>query len=268
MLACISIARAQPTEPTSPANPSGTAAAAQPLSSGDPTIDAILDRLEEKGKSIKGLKCELIYTHVITDPVESRKKKEGSLIFARAEPNSRFLARFDRIIADGVVTKNAEYYGFDGRWLIERNDRAKTITKYEIAREGERRDPFKIGEGPFPLPFGQKREEILANFKVTLEPFTMGDPLQSNHLRCIPMPGTELAQRYARVDMYIDKRLELPVRLVSENAKDESRIEVDFKGINVDEAPAGSRFVVEEPKDFEVRIEPLADRATPGGQPK
>lgn len=262
--ACEVVAWGQSASPTS----APAAAAGAPLSSGDQKIDAILDRLEEKGRIIKGLTCRLVYTHVLIDPVESRKVKEGTLLFARAEPNSRFLVQFDKMIADGVIRKSAEYYGFDGRWLIERNDRARTIHKYEVAREGERRDPFRIGEGPFPLPFGQKRAEILANFKVTLEPFAAGDPPQSDHLRCIPLPGTELATRYSRVDMYIDKRLELPVRLVSENIKDESRIEVDFKDINTDDAPAGSRFIIEEPKDFEVRVESLADKAGSGGPPR
>lgn len=261
-------ASAQAPVPTSAPAAAATPPSQQLLSSGDPKVDAILDRLEEKGRIVKGLKCQIVYTHVLVDPVESRKVKEGTLLFARAEPNSRFLVHFEQMKADGVIRKSSEYYGFDGRWMIERNDRARTIHKYEVAREGERRDAFKIGEGPFPLPFGQKRAEILANFKVTLEPFTLGDPLQSEHLRCIPLPGTELATRYTRVEMYIDKRLELPVRLVSENIKDDSRIEVDFKDINTDDAPAGSRFAIEEPRDFEVQVETLADKAATGGAPR
>lgn len=251
----------QPPQKTTP--PSDVAPhVGEQTSSGDEKVDALLDRLEEKGLAIKGLKCRLVYTHVMVDPVESRKVKEGSLLFARAEPNSRFLIHFGKMIADEVVVRSDEYFAFDGRWLVERNDKARTVIKREIAEQGRNRDPFKIGEGPFPLPFGQKRSEILKSFKVTLEPFTLGDPLQSQHLRCVPRPGTELAARYSRVDIYVDRRLELPVRIVTENARDDSRIEVDFKDIDTGDAPAGSRFLIEEPAGFDVRVEPAS---TSGG---
>ncbi len=249
-------ASAQQASAEQPTNPKPT--------SGDAKIDAILDRLDEKGHVIKGIKSRLTYTYIVVDPVESRQVKEGTLLFARSEPNSRFLVHFDRTIADGVVNRSGEYYGFDGRWMIERNDRAKNIIKRELAREGQYRDPFKLGEGPFPLPFGQSRADILKNFRVALVPFALGDPLQSDHLRCIPLPGTEMAQKYSRVDIYVDRRIDLPVRIVSENLKDGNRIEVDFKDISAGEAPAASRFHIEEPKDFEVRTERLNESASEG----
>lgn len=238
-----------------------------PLSSGDEKIDTLLDRLEARGKSVLGLKSKLTYTHVIVDPVESRKVKEGELLFARAEPNYRFYVHFDRHIADGVVSRSGEYFAFDGRWLIERNDRAKNVIKRELAREGQYRDPFKLGEGPFPLPFGQRRGDMLKNFRVCLEPFAIGDPLQTDHLRCVPRPGTDLAKRYSRVDIYIDRRIDLPVRIVTENLKDGNRIEVDFKDISTGEAPAASRFAIEEPKDYDIRIERLDDSPEDGAAP-
>jgi hypothetical protein len=57
--------------------------------------------------------------------------------------------------------------------------------------------------------------------------------------------------------VYASRRREV-ARVVSERVKDGNRIEVDFRDIDVGQAPAGSRFRVEEPKDFEVSIEPLS----------
>lgn len=244
------------TSPTTSAPAKESAGAEQP-SSGDAKVDAILDRLEEKGAAIKGLKCKLNYQYVSVEIVESRQIKEGELLFARGEPNSKFLVHFKKKIADGVVQETGEYFSFDGNWLVERNDRSKKVIKREIAREGEKTDPFRIGQGPFPLPFGQKRSDILGNFKVTLMPFTLGDPLQSRHLHCVPIPNTDLASRYARVEIYVDQRTELPVRIVTERLKDGNRIEVDFKDVDTSEAPAGSRFLIDVPEDFSVEVEPL-----------
>ena len=171
-----------------PAGPAAARPAAQPaapaasqpatqaarLSSGDPRVDRILDRLEEKGQAIKGLGCKLTYKYVTVEPVEDAQVKEGELLFAVDEPNSKFLIHFTKMLAEGVAIDRQEYFLFDGEWLIERNDKARTVIKRQIVRPGEKVDPFKLGKGPFPLPFGQKREDILRNFKVTAEKFEVG----------------------------------------------------------------------------------------------
>lgn len=250
----------QPTATTQPAS----VLAAIPASSGDSQVDAILDRLEAKGKAIKGLSAALTYAYVTVFPVEDEIAKEGTLLFARGEPNARFRVHFTKKIAAGTVDRNEELYVFDGQWLVIRNDKAKTVTRHQIAREGEHTDPFAIGKGPFPLPFGQRRDEMLENFKISLKPFELGDPLQSGHLHCVPRPGTDLAEKYTRIEMYVDKRLDLPIRIVCERTADGNRIEVDFKEVDVSRAPAGSRFGIGEiPTDFTETVEPLSEIAKP-----
>ena len=247
----------------------GTESTQKKPSSGNPTVDAILDRLEAKGKAIKGLGSKLVYTYVTVELVEDKQVKEGTLLFARGEPNAKFLIHFDKMTAGGVVNRRGEYFLFDGQWLTERNDRSKTIIRRQIARVGERKDPFELGKGPFPLPFGQKRKDILEQFTVSLEEFELGDPLHSVHLHCVPRPNTELEQKYSRVEIYVDRRLDMPIRIVTERLVDGNRIEVDFKEIDANEAPAGSRFQIEVPKDFTVTEEPLpastSIEAAPGG---
>jgi hypothetical protein len=213
------------------------------------------------GQAIKGLGCKLTYKYVTVEPVEDAQVKEGTLLFARAEPNAKFLVHFTRLIADGITSERGEYFLFDGQWLVERNDKARTIIRRQIVRPGERIDPFKLGKGPFPLPFGQRRADILGSFKVTLKPFEVGDPRNTWHLRCVPLPESELAARYTRVEIYVDRTLELPVRVVTERVSDGNRIEVDFKEIDAAEAPALSRFQIQQPgeklDDFAVTEEPL-----------
>lgn len=243
---------------TRPTTRPTTAPAESPVrSSGDPKVDEILDRLEAKGQAIKGLGCELTYRFVTVEPVEDSQTKEGELLFSRSEPNSQFLIHFTKMIADGIVIRRGEYFLFDGVWLTERNDKARTVIRRQIVREGQRVDPFKLGKGPFPLPFGQKRADTLRNFKVTLEPFALGDPKNTYHLHCVPRPNTELASKYSRVELYVDKKIELPVRIVTERLLDGNRIEVDFKKIDTRMAPAQSRFRIEVPDGYTLSEEPL-----------
>jgi len=239
-------------------------APAESRTSGDARVDRILDRLEVKGQAIKGLRCGLLYRYVIVDPVEEATEKEGELLFARSEPNSKFLVHFRKLVSSGTIRETGEYFAFDGEWLTERNDKARTIVRRQIARPGERKDPFRLGQGPFPLPFGQKRDDILRNFEVNFVDFSPGDPKGSDHLHCVPRPNTELAEKYSRVEIFVDRRLELPVRIVCEKLKDGTRIEVDFRDIDANEAPAGSRFIIEQPRDFDVSTEPLSAEAEKG----
>jgi len=240
-----------------------SAAVAAAASSGNAEVDTLLDRLEQKGAAITGLSSRITYRFVTVEPVEDVQTKIGTLLFARAEPNPRFLIHFNRLIAGGIESERGEYFLFDGQWLTERNDKARTVTRREIVRRGERVDPFRIGKGPFPLPFGQKREEILQNFSVSLKDFEPGDPRNTRHLHCVPRPNTELASKYRRVELYIDRDVELPVRIVTERLSDGNRIEVDFADIDTKEAPALSRFQVATPPEFTYTEEPLPVLETP-----
>lgn len=241
-----------------------------PRTSGDPAVDALLDRLEVKGNAIKGLSAEIVYTHITTEPVVDRQKKIGRLLFARGEPNDRFLVHFTKLLADGVVTNTAEYYAFDGQWYVERNDAGKNVLRRELGRRGERIDAFELGKGPFPLPFGQKRSDILWHFEVSIAADTRSLPKGLTHLICTPRGHSSLAEEYSRVEMWVDSRLDLPVRIATERSVDKVRVEVEFNQIDLKDAPAGSRFTVETPKGFFETVEPFDDRpqidVTPRGK--
>lgn len=240
-----------------------TAAASAPATSGDAAVDSILDRLEVKGRAIQGLTAQIEYNDIRFEPVEDKITKHGELTFRRLDPNSKFLIVFNETIAGGVKSDRKEHYLFDGEWFTERSERAKTIIKRQIVPKGKRIDPFKIGKGPFPLPFGQRRAEMLDNFRIVRKPAQPDDPPNCDHLHCEPRPFSELAQKYKRVEMYIDRRLELPVRIEVERTADDNMIDVRFSRLNPDAAPAASRFQIDRPPgpDWDVREEPLPEGA-------
>jgi hypothetical protein len=97
-------------------------------------------------------------------------------------PQRKFAIHFDQRIADAVVRDEETTYIFDGEWLVEKNAKERLFIKRQIVPPGESFDPLRIGDGPMPLPIGQKKEDILARYTAELHEPTRGleppaDPL-------------------------------------------------------------------------------------------
>lgn len=175
-------------------------------------IDEILTKLEEQSAKLKDIRCRIRFEE--DDRINlSKRVKFGSILCRMADPNPHFLVHFEKTEVDGMLGKQ-EWYLFDGRWLYEAIERIQQVTKREIASEGEKLPLFDIEKAPFPLPFGQKKEEILRHFDVTLVPPAPGDPKGTDHLVCVPKEDSNLNRRFARLEFFILRDLHLPNRLI------------------------------------------------------
>lgn len=252
------IARAETAAATQPATRPVTTTQAAPL---DPKVEAILERLERR--KVETLEANVIYSK--TQPIlESEQKFIGVLRFKHHKPNPKFLIRFDRLVHDGMLINKKEWHAFDGRWYTEAREETQTIMKREIAREGEAVDAFKVGKGPFPLPFGQQKQEILDNFTVELVPPDKDDPKNTDHLACTPLPGTELAKRYGKVHFYIDRKLDLPVRVETVQKDKGTKLTVRFAKIEVNKKLSDKDLELPSLKGYgEPRIERLPPESEP-----
>ncbi len=219
-------------------------------------VEKILDRLEKK--TVDTAQTPMTYAKI--DPVLNDKQEyEGTLLFKREEPNPRFLVAFDRVIRDGVKINKKEWHQFDGEWYSEARESTETIVKRQIVRPGERLEVFQLGKGPFPLPFGQKKDEILRQFDVTLVPPAKDDPKNADHLTCQPVAGTELAGKYKVIHFFIDRELDLPVRIRTVDTEG-NEILVGFPAdkIVLNKAITGSRLnLPDETRKYSIQTEPL-----------
>lgn len=202
--------------PTTPAPTSAPAiAAAAPI---DPEVERILDRLEKRGDTVRDLSCR-VRQEMLAKVVGEKITKEGDVKYLRGSDgnNARFIIHFAKITQDDFPIK-PETYAFDGRWFTEAKESTKSVLRREIVRPGEKLNLFSVEESPFPLPFGQKKAEILKNFDVKLVPPEAKDPADTNdskHLLCIPKPGTHREQEYKEIHFYIDPKLDLPKTIVA-----------------------------------------------------
>lgn len=230
----------------------------------DPAVERILEQLEKAGKQIKDVSAKL--TFIKTDPIlEDVQKYQGVIRYKDTKPNPRFFIRFDTFTQEGILRDVKQWHLFDGRWYIEAREQTKTIVRREILRPGESRDIFAIGQGPFPLPFGQKKEEILNHFVCRKVDATPKDPPHSDHIACTPLPFTDLADKYATVHFYIDRKLNLPVKVETIEKQEGLEIVAILDEVKINTGLADSDLGLPELSDYAVteeKLGPLSPAAT------
>ncbi len=214
-----------------PATSTAPAASSAPAGGGvkaaDPKLDAILTRLESKGDEIDNIQADIIFTKI--DPVlEDKQVFKGILRFKQDKPNPRFYIEFRKFIQEGVERDKKEWHIFDGEYYIEAREKTHTVIKRQIVRPGEPINVFRIGQGPFPLPFGQKKAEILDNFDCRLVPPGVGDPPNADHLECTPKPESDMARKYGKIDFFIDRELNLPVMVQTTEKAENVQVKAEF----------------------------------------
>ncbi len=249
-----------------------SAESAQPASTLDPAVDKILDRLEERKVEDITANVTWITSDVFTD---SKSVKLGSVQYRDMEPAAGFIVRFDKFEAGGRRRPLNEQHMFDGRWYVELDSEKRTFTKREMRYEDKIGDPYSLGEGLFPVPFGQKKSEILENFAVTREPPDEKlDPkgLETDHLKLVPRSGTRLERKYNWIDFWIARGGEhdgLPVKV--RLAKNEGTGQVsqyviaEFSDVKLNRGISPSVFKLEAPEGYLVEVERLPGRD--GGAP-
>jgi len=142
-------------------------AVAQPKKFDSP--EAMLSALEKAGDTISTFRANVIYDRV--DAIsENRERRTGEIVLAQiaGQLKSRTLAiMFDQLIdASGHATTERQRFVFSGGWLFEFDDQRHQLIARELVAPGEQLDPLRIGEGPIPIPIGQKKDQVCQRFEV------------------------------------------------------------------------------------------------------
>lgn len=222
---------AQPGQPESappPASSESVPATPPPAtlvvqSEAERAAEDLLTKLESGDEGIDQLRAEISYDRTF-DLEGDRQVRVGELFFDRvrilpggangAKPEDakvvrRFAVRFDTLIVGTRQKNETRVHVFDGRYYADKNPDQKRMTRREVVAPGESFDPLKLGEGPLPIPMGQKRDEILKRYHATV--LTVDDALSEDALRAFVKGATQLRlvpkAEYERTDPYREIRL-------------------------------------------------------------
>lgn len=263
-----------PSTTTAPATRPVTTTATAPAAPVDPKVADILERLEKRGDTISDLRCKVVQKMKGLVAGELIVK-EGTIKYLRGngkDVNPRFAIHFSKVVQDDFDWK-PEWYVFDGRWFIEAKEATKNVVRREIVRPGEPLDLFRVEESPFPLPFGQKKSEILKHFDCRIVPPKPDDPKGTTHLLCVPKPDSPKALEYAEIHFYVDPKLDLPVQIVARRKTGKKVTEIhtvtfpDLSAKSLNVGLPGSEFDFKAPTGWAVTEDRL-DAAPPPGENK
>lgn len=137
------------------------------------SADALLAELERADADLATLEADVIYDRVF-EVQGDEQIRTGRLYFSSGNRGAgggegrRFAVYFERLQVGARVEERPLVYIFDGEWFVEKRPDERQFIKRQVVPPGEKFDPLKIGEGPFPIPIGQKREDILARYRAEL----------------------------------------------------------------------------------------------------
>ncbi|MHC4429735.1 MAG: hypothetical protein ACYS0D_14205 [Planctomycetota bacterium] len=249
-----------------PAAPPATAPDVEivaPVVADNPVLD-LLTRLEGAQAGIRDFQARIDYR--IRDEAFGRTEQRlGQLVYDAGGECRRLGVLLKHFIIRNRMQQQRKDFIFDCDWLIEVDHEAKLFQKRQIVPPGEEFDPLKLGEGPFPLPIGQRADEVLARFDVELLESPSDEWVAAQLLRrpategmlLVPKPGTELAKEFTRLEIFYDAATLIPIVIDAREPNGRRKI-VILSNLELNKGIDPSLLMVEDPdpKEWETDIRP------------
>ncbi len=219
--------------------------AAGPISV-DSSADDVLDALDARGKDLKSLSADVKMTDIDPTIGEAGDVRTGHLYYELLPSgDSRWRAIFDKKITGNRIVDQKHEWSYANGSLIERDFRNQTQITRQILKPGEKMQLFNL-EGPFPLPLGQDKGDVHKHFDVRKLPLATDDPAGTVHLQLTPIVGTDLARKFKTIDLWVDPKTDMPVRISVLDADGNSEKQTDLTNVQPNGAVKEGDFQLEE----------------------
>ena len=224
LLGCAA-AQQQPPAPAStvvppPSRPATSSPAAAPVPFA--TTDELLDALERATDGLRDFQAVVVYDRA--DAITGdRERRTGRIVLDQPSGDAaarRFGIAFDQFIdAAGHASPQSQRFAFGQGWLAEFDDARRQCIERQLVPDGARLDPLRLGEGPMPLPVGQRAADVRRRFTASLAPAPEAPLLKRleevQGLVLVPKPGSGVDEDFEEVRVWYDLRTFAPVGVVA-----------------------------------------------------
>ena len=203
------------------------------------SVDGVLDALHQRGEGLKTFSADVEMT-TTSLALGDAFTRAGTVRLSEDGPDTKFRITFDSKKENGRRVAEKIEYLLSGETLIDRTYETKIEVRRPLHRPaektGEKLDLLNL-DGPFPLPIGQKREDVLKRFEVkqvaaaATDP--AGTPAGTVHLLLTPRPQTSLAREFQAVDVWVDRATALPRRVETLDSAGNTLKTTDLTGVKV-----------------------------------
>ncbi|MDA0803183.1 MAG: hypothetical protein O2819_05445 [Planctomycetota bacterium] len=238
-------ARAQVQAQATPAQP--------PAVPVDSDIDSVLACVDAAAAKITLVSAHFVATR--TDALtEESERRTGTFVVEGQGPQRRvaILVR-DFIDGTGRLEHENRHFVYAEGWLTEFVPVERRATARQLALPDEDYDPLRAGEGPIPLPVGQRRADLEKGFSCELSAWpdtAVAGSFKPDGLvvaALAPRAGTRAARELTRVLVAWDPVTWQPSAICAD-APDGSRTVVVLKALVVNEAvPEAARALLSAP---------------------
>jgi outer membrane lipoprotein-sorting protein len=182
------------------------------------SLDTVLDALAARGKDLKNFSAD-VALHTADNRTGEDSAQIGKVVYDTGNAgNSRIKVSFDKKeteSGDGkrMTQKQRLDYLLENGWLTDRDYQKKLEVRRQVLRPDQKMNLLKLGEGPFPLPIGQDKEEVKKQFNASKIPPASDDPKGTLHVKLVPKPGTQFEKRFRQIDVFVDPASSMPARI-------------------------------------------------------
>ena len=213
-----------------------------------PDVEKVLDLVDRQSALFRNYRGR-ISMETYDDLADETERRFGRVWLVAPEsdnPATRQAAVvFDRLVeSSGRIREKTEHWVYREGILSDYDHEAKRLVRRRILDPDEKRDPLRLGEGPIPIPIGQRKEDIVAAFEVSLAgpvPERLARRQEGvMGIRLVPRDGTRMArdEDMASIDYWVRSGDGEPVA-IEVIEKDRDRVAIRFFESTFNEAFGG-----------------------------
>jgi outer membrane lipoprotein-sorting protein len=223
--------------------PDGFAQTSQPAAlTASSSLDGVLDALDARGQNLQDFSADIKLS--VSDNVTGATTASiGTVVFQRlGGGDARIRVHFTKHQDGNQTTLYEHDYSLEKGVLVERDYGKKKQVNRRVLKPGQKLDLFKLGQGPFPLPLGQKKEDVEKLFDAKRIDPAADDPPNTLHIQLTPKPNSQFARDFSVIDIWVDEKDAMPIRIQTVDTNNTATKTTDLSNIRLNTGVTDQQF--------------------------